>query len=387
MYSIGERIVRTNVFQIGVQKAGRVERALMWLYNSCIQKTCSPALFDEERAKRSLESLKRIGGEEAFLTPDDRKAQIHTMQFRAEVLEKKLKTWGAKWERVQVTTEQALFAIIPPDKQTAAWYTFEQDLLHLKWDKRTVKDIHGRSFQVIVTCEHAEEVPAEALYQKYFLHCNSASVCFEMLTRRIGFYLGSKQNAKFFNPRGVRESTGVASEGGYYLDAMTVFQSLPSHVKPEDIWLTSACGGSAPAAFIRSQNPQTHMIFENGYTDLKRDFLDQESWIVRTFATYFWGGLSCRDSDNPPVETGFNIEKLWENLTSENGGKVIVVSVANDQRLSKEVKERNLELARKISNQVLHLTFPSNNPNDPHFDRYYRHPKAVKTALKTIFSR
>src|SRR5256885_1644203 len=92
-YSLGERILRTSVFQIGVAN-GTVEWMLMWLYSAITQRSLFPERFDEERAQRGLKSFINLGGEVEFIEPKDGRAKIQVMHLRSADLEEKLHEFG-----------------------------------------------------------------------------------------------------------------------------------------------------------------------------------------------------------------------------------------------------------------------------------------------------
>ncbi len=390
-YSLGERILRTSVFQIGVEK-GIFERTLMWIYGVFSQKTFFPKGFDNQRAEQGLHSFIQLGAKIEFITPKDDMAKIHMMHLRSSDLEQRVLSFGAKWEKMTILEngkQKEIFAIIPPVSLDKDWKSFEKHLLKLKWDKRFVTLSNHETKEVMITCENAESIQDKDWHQRLFLHVNSASVSFIMLTRRAGFYLGCKQNICFFDPRGTWKSSGIPSEAGYYNDIVAVYEKVEQHYNPKDIWITSACGGSAPSAYLKSMKHLSglNFIFENGFSDLKKDFVEPEGFIVKTFANYFWDGLCSRDikAEDKPSETGFNIPKLWKDLKQTDLGKVMIVSVKNDQRLSPSVAKRNIELAQRINTKVHSLYFESQWKEDPHFDRYFKYPQSRKEALSFIF--
>jgi hypothetical protein len=391
-YSIGERVLRTTVFQIGVAK-GVIERILMWFYFAFVQRTCFPEAFNLERAEKSLNSLINLGGQIEFIEPKDRKAKIQVMHLQSADLEAKLHALGASWEKIMIIEEgesKSVLVIIPPQELTEEWHLFEKDLLRLKWNKRNITIKESEETQeVIVTCENAESIGEEDWHRNLFLHVNSASVSFVMLTRRIGFYLGCKQNICFYDPRGTWKSSGIPSEAGYYNDVSAVFEKRKGKYEPENIWVSSACAGSGANGYLKSLTHGTgvNFMFENGYSNFKRDFVDEESWIVKTFAECFWDGLASKDiaPQDKPRETSFNLFELWEDLELTDIGKVMIVSVTNDQRLSPGVARRNVELAHRINQNVRHISFESELKEDPHFDRYFNYSDARAQVLAFIF--
>ncbi len=385
-YSLGERILRTAVFQIGVG-AGYIERSLMWVYKVFSKMSPFQTVLDTQKAEGALHSYRNLGGQIEFVVPQDGKAKIQILCIKAADLEQKLKRLGARWEKIPQVSSSPLLAIIPPAFINEEWRNLEKDLLKLKWKKRTVSMNDGETREVIVTCEDAEAVKSENPH--LFIHANSASVSFTMLTRRVGFYLGCKQDICFYDPRGTWKSSGVASEAGYYNDIKAVYEKVKSHYPPHRIWVSSACGGSAPAAYLKSltHDQGINFIFENGFTSLYKDYIEQENRLVRYFAKRYRAGLESRDIDpqQKPPETGFNVFELWKELKMTDIGKVIVVNALNDQRLPKAVADRNVALVSRVNSHVHHISFRSTT-KDPHIDRYFNYADSRAKALQCIFS-
>ncbi|MCE5318125.1 MAG: hypothetical protein LLG04_12300 [Parachlamydia sp.] len=383
-YSFCEKILRTCVLQMGVYK-GRLERLLTRIYEIFNQRTCYPQLFDPRQAERALAALKNLGAEVQFVTPKDGRARLQMLVMRPEALENRLQQVGARWEKVAHR-----LAILPPSINTPQWRALEKDLLTLKWKKETISLSDGSRREMIVTCEHADRVPESEHNRNLFLHNNSAGVSFIMLKRRIGFILGCRQTICLFDPRGTWKSSGIASEGGYYNDIEAVYDKARAGFDPRKIWISGSCGGMSAAAHLKAKLHGTgvNLALENGSVNVKRDWVDPKSCLIRRFATRYWSGLSSRDipASLKPKETGFNIEELWKNLGMSDIGKVMLVSVSNDQRLSSHVAKHNHQLAQKVSRHVQQLFFKSPSKGDPHTDFYFKYPKAAAQALDFFFT-
>lgn len=403
-YSFCERILRIAVFQMGVINAGRLESVIFRIFNMFTQKTCFPVLYEPKRAEKGLQSLINLGGQVQYVTPKDGLAKIQMMTLRSDVLEEKLKQFGARWEKIQVGNEKekkAILAIIPPEKDSKEWHAFETDLSRLKWKKQQIptKSIPLKDYKwdkdtidVIVTCEAADAIPESEFHKNLFLHANSASVSFVMLTGRIGFYLGCKQNVCAFDPRGsggsIKDSQGatsVPSEAGYYNDISAVYDKIKDSYDPIRVRIGGACGGCSSAAYLISKIHERGptLILENGYNDLKTDFTLRENCIVRFFANRYWNSLKDRfiKGDKPP-ETGFNLRKTLEG-TKVN--KIIIIRATNDQLLPPEVDERNVKLAREVGENVFHVCFHSTKKGNAHGGRYFYNPEKAREFLTHLF--
>lgn len=389
-YSFGERLLRCAVFQIGVAK-GLIERILMWVCSAIAQCTLFPMLFENKRAEEGLRSYQNLGAEVEFLKPKDGMASIHTMLLRSDVLEQKIESFSAKWVKISPTgnnTSPCLLAIIPPENPSQQWHTFEKDLSKLKWPKRDIT-YNGKVVRAIVTCEDAYSIKESDYHKNLFMNANSASVSFIMLGVRAGFYLGCKQSIRFHDPRGTWKSSGIASEAGYYNDIMRVYEKARETHAANNIWVTSTCGGGPIAAYLKSKVHEsgTNFVFENSYSDLYEDFVDPQDCITRSLAHRFKDGLKSRDiaPEHKPEETGFSVVKMWKDLRMSDIGKVMVVTVTNDQRLAPKVAERNIAMARRVNKITYHLSAKAEGP-DPHSYRWERDRSAISQGLPFLFS-
>lgn len=380
MYGIGESIFRLGVFQNGAGADTWYLRFFRWFGGASDQKTCSPVFYDAKRAEKSLEDFKRLGAEETFVTPEDQQATIHVLTLKARDLERKLTYLGASWEK-----RGEKLVIIPPQDLSSEWKELESCLVKkLKWEKEMIIADDEGEIEVIVTCQKAESIEEEHYYQKCFLHVNSGSVTLAMLGGRAGWYLGFKQDICFFDPRGTGKSLGSASEGGYYNDIESVYHKVvEEEYASKNVWVSGACRGVMPAAYLKAHlNGRVNLILENGFGDLRADFIAQESWIVRTFVDRYWDGLKCQDFVSPK-ETGFSVPRLWESL-QEQHGKVIIINVENDQRLPPSVADDLVGLARNVSRKVHPFSFQSADEENPHFDRYYNYPDVSERVAKVV---
>lgn len=362
-FSLPEKCLRTAVFQHG-EHGTLFERLLIRIYKFFTQRICS-AGYDFQRAKKGLDTLERLGAQLQFIPING--AKIHTLLLRPQDLKEKLNQVGARWEKTTLRTGEEVLAIIPPTVPTERWHMLERDLLRFKWQKRE---------GVIVTCSLSNRKE-----ERLFIHANSASVSFVMLFERIGFYLGSQAAVCCFDPPGSGLSSGIAFEGSYYETIKSVFTRFSSGYSHDHIWVTGACLGCVSAAYLKSQFPDVNLLLENGFSDMKKDMVGKQTAFVKWFANRFWKALLRGD----PSEVDFSIVRLWAKMQKSNRGKVIVVSVENDQFISAKVTRKLIEAAKGISERVAHIAYRSPNTKDPHFDRFYRYRSVVPRVLAEIY--
>lgn len=391
-YSICERILRANVFQLSVYGAGdAVADFLIYLFQAATQRTlCPQPILDKSRASRGEKYWDRLGATFKYLVPKDEQAKIYTMHVRSSDIEAKITELGGSWKRARTKEGKEIFAVFAPEDSSQEWNDYEADLIKLKWQKRDVILEDDTCQELIVTCEDASSIKDENCHQRLFMHVNSPGVSFIMLRQRAGFYLGCKQDIFFYDPRGSWKSMGIASEAGFYNDAEAAYEAISPKYEPEYICISSICGGNGPAAYLLSQTHDKGHTFirENGYTSLRKDFVEPQPFLARRFALRYWSGLSSRDipDDKKPDETGFEADKLWNDLEKTPSGKVMIVYPSNDQLLSPDVAKRHVVGVQKIFEDVLDLPYVAPGP-DPHNTQYIdSDSKATSEVLKHLFA-
>jgi len=381
-YWLTQRVFRTIIYEMAVAKAP-FDAALMWIFKAIKNRNCD-AVLDEAREVKGLASLAKLGATFEVIYPKDGLASIHVMQISSRKLEEMIQELGGRWEKIDPT----VLAIIPPEEPTWEWSELEDALLRLKWHKKMMH-VDGKDKEVIVTSEHADLIDDEKFHSQLFLHANSASVTFGMLTRRWGLYLGCKQSICAYNPRGVSQSLGVASEGGHYNDIAAVYEKIRNHWSSDMIWITSACGGGPSAAYLRANYPELkRWIFENGYTDLK-DCVKSQAPYLQWMAPFLVNSLKSSDisQNDKPVETGYDLNALVCQSEPCKEGVTIVVRVVNDQVLPLSIHKKNILLAKRLNDKVIEVLFNSSRTDQNyHVDRYFNYTYPTREVLEGIFN-
>lgn len=359
-----QKLLRVCVFQHG-ENAGAFERNIIRIYNFFTRRGCHDG-YDPARAQRGISFLHQLGGETFSLKVQN--YLIDTMQICPIALEKKIQSLGGSWEKKVLRDGQTVLAIVPPIIQREEWTSFERALLHLKWPKRE---------GLIITSFFAEAPPNNYL----FIQANSATTSYVMMKKRIGILLGCKQKVCVFDPPGTGLSKGRASEGVFYETIKTVFERYAKDYPVERVWVCAACLGCLSAAYLKSQVPGINLVLENGFVDMQEDMIKPEGRFVSWFANRYKQSL-LRSS---PEETGFNIARMWEKLPNSKLGKVIVISIENDQRLAKSVAAHLISIASRIS-EVAHISYRSPN-RDTHASRVDDFPDTLKNVTQLIFQK
>lgn len=403
-YSLGERIVRLAVFQLSVSQSGWFERCITRIFSAITQGSCSPEVVNEKRAKNCREAYEALGAVFSTISSKDGEAKLQKMHLRSSDLEAKINELGGEWKKMKVLEEtedgmrieKSVLVIFPPKEKGGNWDKLEEAFQKLRWKKKTFDyEYSDGSVEVegFVTCEDAEDLPdqLEEDRKKLFLYMNSPGMSFIMNTRGAAAYLGRKEDICFFDPRGVWKSTGVASEAGLYRDIWSVYKSIRDQYSPQNIWVNTVCGGCMPTWHLMSKvhHLGVNFILESPFTNLHEDFIYPRGYIVRAFVWFFGSGLKSKGKDigkGKVLETGFDAEKLLQNLSKTNQGKVVLVNIDNDQFLSKKVSDRVCTLVSKIYQNVFQVSYTSQE-RDPHSDYHLKHEIPTQEVFRRVYQR
>lgn len=370
-YTLIERIFRTCVFQTAVYSYGFVEKCAIYLYRACVDKTLCPRLFNPERLESSLNIFRALGAEEHFVTPDDQKASIHMMHFKATELEKQIVSKGGSWQKIRLDDgeQNEVLAILPPSLPSARWEELEKNFLSkMGWEKRTTSH-RGRKEEVLVTCNEASLIDPSKHF--CFLHCHSSGNSFAQERKRAGFFLGMKQDICFFDQRGIGKSKGAASEAGYYLDSEAVYAQLLSlhPYTASQIWITGSCQGAAMGAHLKSKyhGSGINFVAEQSFSSMERDVIDNTPMLARYLAKRNLTALKSRDIPDhlKPKEDYFSAAKKWRSLSyyTGSGGKCAIIHALNDTTLAPDTQNRYFRLVERVNAQRLLIEYTSKEKN------------------------
>ncbi|MES2345525.1 MAG: hypothetical protein V4494_06285 [Chlamydiota bacterium] len=397
-YSYLERIFRTAVFRFAVKDSGLLEKALIYSYKVCSERTLFPTTFNEVRAEKSLDILRALGAKEHFVKPDDGQANVHMLTLKAQDFEDILNSYGATWEHIEVPSKQGMqsvLAIVLPDasRWDDAWENYEQNcLLKMGWVKDIV-NVRGKEREVIITCDTAGPILPSQWHEHCFLYTHSTSGPFSRDRARAGFYLGMKQDLCFFDNRGIGKSKGIPTEAGFYADIDAVYKKLmeTTAYDPKQLWLSGYCGGGPVAAYLKAKLHKRGINFieEQSFSNFRRDFINKQHSIAKQFALHHMRALSSKNAIEgvTPEECDFNVETLWKNLDyyEEPAGKVVLIHATNDQKLSDVSKDIYEDVARKVNKSVTRIHFTSAPSRDAHSDDFFRYGDARQEFINAVF--
>lgn len=391
-----ENIMRAGIFQLAVRNHGLMERLFNHIFDpDNDHKGFCKKGYDPVRGQFALEAFKVLGAEEYDIAVKG-STTVNAYHFRSERLREIIVNLGGEWEKIEIEEEEGnktIVAIIPPSESSKDWEAFVEATKKMKWEMREVT-IDGEEKQVIVTCEHGDLIPDDASRSIIF-HTNFQSNALCMNGRRIGSLLGTGvfDFVGHDNP-GIGHSTSERpSEGENNLALKKVYTCIIKKYDfpVENTWFSGACGGIFPPAALKA-DPQLKLheqgvncIFERSVYNLR------EQWplnrLVKLFIDTFWYSLADNHpSSTQPKETGYDVEKSWENLEESSKGKTIIVSIENDQRVSREVTADFVELASCINEKTFDISYTSLNTKNPHFTEYHSYEAPSRQVLKAIFS-
>lgn len=391
-YSLTERLFRMCVYPFAVAQTSWLESLIYYIARAIFKGTLCPASFDPARAQRSIDLFKRLGAEEHFVTPRDGKARVHMLTLRAQDMEQEITSRGGSWRKVD-----GMIAIVPPRQISAEWKQFATEVLSkFGWEEKAVH-VEGQLTTVIVTCETAENIRDEDCYQKCFLCCHTLFHVFACDRHKSAALLGMKQDICLFDNRGLWQSNGVASEVGHYLDVEAVYDKLNkvNPYRPDQIWIGSYCGAGPVAAHLKAKlhNQGVNFFIEQGFADLKRNFIQPQNWIANWVGMQSIDSLDARDipQDLPdrPLASQLSIEEIWKKLPFYTGphGKIVILQTSNDPRLPPSVVQEMTALGQKVNRNVATLLYQSTRKDeDYHADDFYRYRDVMQRFIQCVFS-
>ncbi len=356
------RAIMNVCFFQHTENSNELERTIIKCYN-LVKKRSYSIGYEANRAERGGKILEQLGAELSYIGTRDQ--AISVMKWDPKDLAEKIENLGGVWDKFTLNNGQQVLAIQPPETCSEEWQSLKQNLLKF-WPEQEDK---------IITCTTANQVTDQ---KKLIIQVNSATTSFIMLRKKMAFYIGCKAKLVCFDPPGTGLSKGIATESSYYHAIETVFDKFANNFSDEQIWIGGTSLGCFSVAYLRAQSPNINLILENGFVDLKEDMVKPNGRIVYLFAKCFWQFLFKGDSR----ESQFDIAKMWDSAEYSSIGKIVVISVANDQRVSQEATAKLVDKARQINEKVIHLSYSS---DDKHFARFEKNPKIKEKVIHYIF--
>jgi pimeloyl-ACP methyl ester carboxylesterase len=309
-------LLRIVIFQLGeMRKMGAP--CIMRIYQRISSDPREEKPFDPKRLEDSKRFLIRFGGVETVVQAADGAAQIHVMTFKSSDFFAKFRELGAVPLDVLHEGRPRRVLLDPPLEDAAKFFL---PIIDVRMNDGALK-----KGALLPESPNAHRPP-------HIFDCHSPGRSMCMNRRYLGTHLAAGYDVTIWDPRGTAESTGTPSEGGYYLDAETAFQTLRDQNIPYDrIYVAGFCEGASVAAHLKKKfhDRGVHFIASNPYTSIK-DVIEGYGWFGKLVASF---GLSAIQDPQIEVNQDYfdNLNKLRNLPRSE--GKCVFIHTDTDKMM------------------------------------------------------
>ncbi len=363
--------VRACVFQKGEYKRFSVFKKIIQMYDK------RPKL-DEIAYDYFSYILENIGGVKNKITALDGLAVIEYMIFRHEVFLKIIEENGGRWGKVNLTCLDEKKDLYKQNSKGDVFYLiyktptncfyknkrwkrfFYGSLGDLGWDRIQFIDDGGKRQYAYIT--NIGDLPLKKGH--VFLRCHSPGKGYVSENVYIGRHLGMMCDICVFDYRGTLNSKGIPSEGGYYLDAITIFEQLVYKYKYElkKIWVTGFSLGAAVAAIIKLKYHRfgINYICENSFCSLK-ELIKKRNKIIKLVGFIGVNSILSKDKKTLKLikQDFFNTAEKFNILINEKQtvcdkkGMVIIISTKNDSVVPNKSCKVLFNLSKCFSNAFM----------------------------------
>ncbi len=393
-------LLRVCTFQIGEYNHGPFSRFLIKLLKKHYDLSDKRMPLNNATLERYIHIIEDIGGMRYSKLSIDGLAQIDYVLLTYDNVHKRILQKGGKWVEIVVErradskfkvadasiTSPLYLTCIYSEHKTPEWRDFiEKSLSKFGWERATVEFPDGKK-EVLVT-RLSEEKPPDRK-RGCFLRCHSPGRSYGMDQKYIGKHLSIKKDLCLFNYRGTHISTGTPSEGGYYLDADTMYQELvhTHSYKPEEIWATGFCLGGAVAAHLKQKYHHLgiNYVGENTFTSLLSVILHQ-TWPASYMGKIALDAILSTDSKitSRVGQDAFNTLEKFQKLKPENKSISVIINTDADVILPKD-SGQNLFLAAKKGGPAYQLTHVGSNKVNPHADEVFEEKRIWNEYTKIV---
>jgi hypothetical protein len=393
-------LLRICTFQIGEYNHGPFSRFLIKLMKKHYDLSDKRIPLNNGTLERYIHIIEDIGGKRYSKVSIDGLAQIDYVLLTYDNVNKRILQKGGKWIEIPVehktdskykiadasTISPLYLTCIYSESKTPEWRDFiDKSLARFGWERATVEFADGKK-EVLVT--HLSEEKSPVRKPACFLRCHSPGRSYGMEQKYIGKHLSIQKDICLFNYRGTHISTGTASEGGYYLDAETMYQELIQtySYKPEQIWVTGFCLGGAVAAHLKLKYHHLgiNYVGENTFTSLLSVILHQP-WPASYMGKIALDAIQSTDKEiaSRVEQDAFNTLEKFQKLKPENPSISIIINTDADVILPKD-SGQNLFLAAKKGGPAFQLTHVSSSKGNPHADEVFEEKRIWNEYTKIV---
>jgi fermentation-respiration switch protein FrsA (DUF1100 family) len=390
------------LFQVGEYKRGPLSRYLIRSLKRHYDLSDRFIELNPEYIESCIKILEDLGGARLIKEAADDLAKIEYMLLTVENVQKKIEQKGGKWIEIaiQPSLEKSVY-LVADDSQKSSHYIyaifaenesheweifFHHVLSQVGWEKATL-EFKGKSRKILVTSHLKEKHPRSN--RACFLRCHSPGRCYGMDKKYISKHLGIKKDLCLFDYRGTHHSTGTPSEGGYYLDAETVFHELLHRhsYSPHQIWVTGFCLGGAVGAFLKTKYHDLgiHYVGENSFTSLLSVINNQ----IQPFAYMGKIAIHAIKSLDPAItsrveQDEFNTLEKFRKVTAEKKNAICVFINTDADKILPENSGGRLYLSASKTNSAFQIIHVSTQQNNPHVDQVFDDEKVWSKYLEII---
>ncbi len=386
----------TGIFSFGVyNNCG--QRTIIEIFKWTPCDTNTRSAFDPNRLKESIRTLEGIGATSFTLKPNDGLSEIKGMTLKRQDLKTKIEQMGGEWvEDIRLDhipghhqghtykasglgsmfngtdSKYDIIRLGNPAK-VFEWSKFYTEVLtkevtnkqtgekericNMGWKIITIKD-GDLEYPALMTAHWKNNKDAKRPVDQCFLRCHSPTESYAFERKWIGTHLGQlRGDVCIFDTRGTYESTGVASEGGYYMDVRRVFEHLmvKERYASKDIWAVGFCLGGAVAADLKRVAPDVNYVPVNSFESLY-DTLLQQSFPINRLAAWAVDDVRAEEEEitTRVEQDSFNTAGKLASIPTK-GGISFVVNTDTDTVVSPEAHQKLFDAASSCSMYAEHM--------------------------------
>lgn len=376
--------VRIGVFSFGEWQRSWIKNKIIEVYSDGLGALFGNSRWSDKRLEHGFEVLTNIGGVRET-TPSKDGTKLDSMRITYQNVVATIERNGGKIVKsfpidsiVQGEATQCKEArkapseyvdIIIPQESGPVWNSFYQNTLqHLKLEKATITMENGTVAEGFILNHWNEKNPKRPKEGQCVIRCNSPTESYPIGKRDAMRFVFLGLDVLLFDYRGTWKSKGIASEGGYYIDAEAIFEKATNTFgyQPKDIWLSGFCEGGAVATYLKKKYHKlgVNLFVQNAF-DTMENVLRQQVFPASHIAHL---GIDGIKSDDPKItsrveQDGFNnIYKLESLDTKEGIG--IVVHGGPDRVIHPDSHKRFVAAAEKVTTKTCAITFEHPDPTE-----------------------
>jgi hypothetical protein len=329
-------LLRVMIFQLGTYKNPFAYFLIRTFQFATSDPYCIRPV-NYKRLEKSKNLLLLFGGAEAIVIPQDRKAEIHLMTFKASEFLRRIEQLGGQKVSLILHGQQRWVILPKPDTTPKQFQDLSEKLRKFFLPEIKVQTTSGIQTGILLP-ESPPLAPNQTAPLVVRFHSPGRSMAMDR--KFIGLHLGAGYDICISDPRGTIDSKGTPSEGGYYLDAEAVFQHVLDQGYPKNrIYISGYCAGAAVGAHLKRKYHQegVHFIAENPFHSLHDTIRAYHRIGGRTFAPY---ALPALQSTDPAIrqrvrQDGFDTTVKFHALPPSSG-QFILIYPNNDRTLPKD---------------------------------------------------